>query len=433
MEMDQARVSRLITYIRQLRDNTDGRDKKALYLANQQDLLRVTPLEVFEIVYQIWQQGEPAAEILTYLDKAMNVFHRGLSRHVWQKPAPDSFIGTLRRENEAMLHHLERIRELLQSGDVLNSVGTLYRLTEALRPFNSHYLKKENILFPYMEQKMERFNGVAVMWALHDQTRMVLDETLALLKRMESQADCASVSDSDFEIAATFCSDTDNSVEEQTNALGMAFGRLLFAMHGLADKEEWILFPAIIDVFSPAEFAAMLEQSFDYGFPLIEDIPVRFDRSSEKEACPQETFPANAIATDAFFQSDTGNLDWEQLQLVFSALPVDLTVVDEDNKVRFFSKPKDRLFPRSPAIIGRDVSRCHPPDSVHVVEEIIEAFRAGRQNQASFWLMLKGRMILIRYVALRTDDGRYKGVLEVSQDITDIRMLEGQRRLLEWE
>jgi len=109
-----------------------------------------------------------------------------------------------------------------------------------------------------------------------------------------------------------------------------------------------------------------------------------------------------------------------------------MTFVDQHNKVRFFTRPKDRIFPRSPAIIGRDVNKCHPPDSVHVVEEIVEAFRRGERDTATFWIKIRDRMILIQYFAMRNEDGQYRGVLEVSQDITEIQALEGERRLLEW-
>jgi PAS domain S-box-containing protein len=119
--------------------------------------------------------------------------------------------------------------------------------------------------------------------------------------------------------------------------------------------------------------------------------------------------------------------------MIFNTLPVDMTFVDENNKVRFFSRPKDRIFPRSAAIIGRDVKNCHPPESVHVVEEIIDGFRSGERESAQFWIDIKGKKLLIQYFALRNSNGRYQGTLEVSQDITEIQKIEGQKRLLEWD
>ena len=119
--------------------------------------------------------------------------------------------------------------------------------------------------------------------------------------------------------------------------------------------------------------------------------------------------------------------------LFVNALPVDCTLIDEHNKVRYFTRPKDRIFPRSPAIIGRDVQNCHPADSVEVVNKIIDAFRNNERDVATFWIDMRGNKLLIQYFALRDMQGAYKGTLEVSQDITDIRKLEGQRRLLQWQ
>ncbi len=112
---------------------------------------------------------------------------------------------------------------------------------------------------------------------------------------------------------------------------------------------------------------------------------------------------------------------------------MDITIVDENDKVLFFNKAKDRFFPRSPAIVGRLVQNCHPPESVHIVEKIVEAFKIGKKDKADFWIQMKGKFILIQYFALRDENGNYKGVIEVSQDITEIRNLQGEKRLLNWE
>jgi DUF438 domain-containing protein len=147
----------------------------------------------------------------------------------------------------------------------------------------------------------------------------------------------------------------------------------------------------------------------------------------------QETSSLREALSDCLIRSETGTLTAEQALMIFSALPVDLSYVDEYNKLRYFSRPKDRIFPRSPAAIGRDVKNCHPPESVHIVEEIIDAFRSGKQDVVSFWIEVRGRFVLIQYFALRDAENSYRGVLEVSQDISDIRKLEGQRRLLQWD
>ena len=131
-------------------------------------------------------------------------------------------------------------------------------------------------------------------------------------------------------------------------------------------------------------------------------------------------------------QLDTGLLKPEQISLMLNHLPVDITFVDENDEVSYFSGAKHRIFPRSKAIIGRKVQNCHPPESVHIVNEIIAAFRSGEKEHAEFWIQMKGRFIHIRYFVLRNESGEYKGTIEVSQDVTEIRQLQGERRLLDW-
>jgi DUF438 domain-containing protein len=133
------------------------------------------------------------------------------------------------------------------------------------------------------------------------------------------------------------------------------------------------------------------------------------------------------------FSSSSGGLTPEQINLLLKNLPIDVTFVDETDTVAYYSAGAERVFPRSPAIIGRKVQNCHPPDSVHMVNRILEAFRSGRRAAAEFWIQLKGRFVYIRYFAVRDGEGYYKGCLEVSQDVTGIRGLQGEQRLLDWK
>ncbi len=452
MIYDLERVSRLADYVRGVLGQEDG---LGLYRAYQADLEAVSPHEAFAVFSGLLENGQTAAEILDILDKVINVFHKGLQKYTWTRPPAGSFAAVLRQENAALLERLDRMRTILIAGGANDQRLALLAALRELQAFNAHYLKKENILFPYMEQKAPRFSGLAIMWALHDEARRELKAAIALLA--DETADAADIN--------------------------VQIGQLFFAIHGLAIKEELILLPAASELFSPAEWAEMSRQSFDYGFPFIEP-PARPDhrpagetlagqtaggitgtsagtstgRSAGKsagqatdgsagiQAGSVENFTESGggaggmdnqqaaadVDSSLWLKTETGILNLEQVVLIFNALPVDLSFVDENNKVRFFSRPEERIFPRSPAIIGRDVRNCHPPASVAIVEEIVAAFRAGRQDRASFWIDLHGRKILIQYFALRDAAGTYKGVLEVSQDITGISQLTGERRLLDW-
>jgi DUF438 domain-containing protein len=189
----------------------------------------------------------------------------------------------------------------------------------------------------------------------------------------------------------------------------------------LIQKEELILYPVALKVLSSQQHDQMRKQSFELGFAFIDP--------------PVETIEHDSVQefSDWIYRSETGELTYEQLTMFVNALPVDCTLIDEHNKVRYFTRPKERIFPRSPAIIGRDVRNCHPADSVDVVNKIIEAFRNNQRDVATFWIDMRGKKLLIQYFALRNTHGDYKGTLEVSQDITEIQKLEGQRRLLQWE
>jgi hypothetical protein len=174
------------------------------------------------------------------------------------------------------------------------------------------------------------------------------------------------------------------------------------------------------EVVPEKELNSLFIESLEIGFPFYTpSITPEYDEKSKSEE--------NRI------DLETGNLTVEQIKLLFNHLPVDITFVDENDKVVYFSSPKKRIFPRSKAIIGRDVHNCHPPESVHVVEQIVNAFRNGKKDVASFWINMKGQQLLIQYFPVRDEEGKYRGVVEVSQEITEIRQLQGEKRLLDWE
>lgn len=198
-------------------------------------------------------------------------------------------------------------------------------------------------------------------------------------------------------------------------------GDIFFNMYAIKFREERILFPVASDFIPENRLNEHLSESLEIGFPYIN---------------PEMVAPeilANEPITSGEVDLKTGFLSAEQIRLVFNHLPVDITYVDENDKVKFFSTPEKRIFRRTNSIIGREVKNCHPPESVHVVEQIVEAFRNGTKDKASFWIQMKGEFILIQYFAVRDELGNYKGVVEVSQEITEIRELQGEKRLLDWE
>ena len=390
MNQDAGKIDRLKEYIRRLNTKEDGRK---LYLEYKDDITTVKPQDAFQVFHGLLQDGMTEKEILTFLDKIINVFHESLTSHTWKRPENDNFHTDLDHEKQALRKKTDHIKTIVKEPTSQMRREKLIPLIEELKEFYPHYTKKENILFPYLEKKLPRFEGLTIMWGLHDMVKDQVDNALVKLRDPGSD---------DHEV-------------------NVAIAELFFGILGIVKKEEIILFPAACEVLSEEEWHQMHRQSYDYSFPFI-----------QKEWEEEYIESAEEQLSDGRFRTETGELSFDQIKLIFDSLPVDMTFVDQHNKVRFFTRPKDRIFPRSPAIIGRDVNKCHPPDSVHVVEEIVEAFRRGERDTATFWIKIRDRMILIQYFAMRNEDGQYRGVLEVSQDITEIQALEGERRLLEW-
>lgn len=379
------KLSRLLAYIKAIEDN---QSTLAMYKLYESDILSVNHEELFILFDAILKEGHPPKDILRYLDKLIHVFSQSL---ILKKinVQEDSFLDHLTQENKALELRLNHIKSIL-----INSKGTfsqdLIPLFEELEVFALHYTKIQNILFPYLEKKGPHYSAVSIMWSLQDLTRKRLKDTIECLKLNKENIETSKV-----------------------------LGDYFFKVFGLIQKEELILYQLASSICTMDELDEMRAQSFEYGFTWIET-PIKKSYVSKP-------------LSNAFFATETGELSFEQLALFLDALPIDCTYVDEFNKVRYFNRPKDRIFPRSSSVIGRDVRNCHPAESVDVVDQIIEAFRKNEQSEANFWIEMKGKFLYIRYFALRDANGVYKGVLELSQEVSEIRSLKGQRRLLQWD
>lgn len=392
---ETARVEALLAFSMGMIQGGNGAELISKY---QEAIKHITPYDMLALEDEQLLKQVTVKEIKTSLDKVINVFYQSLASYQWEKPNSGTFLHTLMLENEALDLRLTRIKKILLEDDYPNNRMKLCQAFQELRVFMSHYEKKENILFPYFEKKVERYRALQVMWSLHDEIRTKLKQ---VIKQLETKK--------------TAYTDVKVTV-----------GKLFFLMYGMIQKENLVLFPVSQEMLTEGDHIAMQRQSYDYAFPFIDPPQMK------KE--PKQTL-ATLVANrqDVFFQSETGELSFEQLLMMLNKLPIDITFVDQDDKVRYYSNGPERIFPRSPAIIGRTVQNCHPPESVHVVEKIISGFKKGERDIARFWLELQGKFILIQYYALRDTNDVYCGVLEVSQDVTGIRQIKGQKRLLDWQ
>ncbi|KAB7881983.1 DUF438 domain-containing protein [Poseidonibacter ostreae] len=280
---------------------------------------------------------------------------------------------------------------------------TFYNIFNQICEVEKHFARKENQLFPYLE-KYGWTGPSQGMWAFHDQIR---EEIKALRKKVEQK-------------------DSHNILNESI--------ALFNSLDHLSQVEEGRLLPRALDMLSEDDWKEMYEGDKEIGWMFAAD-PVRYPEVKEDEYVHPSADKKKRklpFSLDNRTHYDEGYLTPEHVNFIFKFLPVDITYVDENDIVIFYNRGEDRVFPRSAGIIGREVKFCHPPKSVDQVLKILEEFKAGRQDTAEFWIQFKGKFIHIRYFAVRDEELNYKGVIEMSQDITDIKKLEGDKRLLDW-
>lgn len=315
-------------------------------------------------------------------------------------------VDTFKKENVALKKEIEKANNLIGTVNVLATdklpgfVLQLRTIFNALSDIDKHYKRKEYLLFPYLEKHLIT-GPPKVMWGKHDETRVFLNDTI---RELESPI---------------------TSVEQLTSIIDNNLKRTLELMDGMIMKEEEILFPMSMDTLTEDEWYKIYTETLEFGFCLI-------DPEDEWKPAGAIVEKQQYVESDAI-QLSSGSFDIKQLEALFLHIPIDITFVDADDKVRFFSHSPNRVFERNRSIIGRDVRMCHPPGSVNIVEQIISDFKSGKENKAVFWMSnFMGRFIYIEYSAVRDKEGNYLGVVEVTQDITQMRKLEGDQRLLSY-
>jgi len=372
-----------------IKDLHKGGDRKALTDRFQELIKDVAPTEIAQMEQKLIAEGMPEEEIKRLCDVHVEVFRSALDKKVMPGMPAGHPVHTYMLENrqaEAIITEIEHIEDLKKDKERLTT------LLDKITGIDRHFLRKENQLFPVLEAK--GISGPSkVMWALHDDIRAMLKDVKAKVK-----------------------ADAVKPLELKT---------LLTMLKDMIYKEEHILFPMTLDTLSDDDWAKVIAGEGEIGYAWI-----------EPEKGWQPTSAATQIEQMAgkvgSLNLDTGQLTVEQVNLLLTHLPVDISFVNENDEVIYYSNTEERIFPRSPGIIGRRVQNCHPPKSVDIVKKILDEFKSGNKDSADFWIQMRGRFIYIRYFAVRDSQGRYKGCLEVSQDVTGIRGLQGEQRLLDW-
>jgi hypothetical protein len=364
--------------------------------------------EVVLVEQQLIDEGLPAEEVLKLCDVHTEALKGAIDTSGAKQVPPGHPVHTFQQENRALSREVDELNKLYAAlaeadGDA-PAAGQLVDIRvhfNALMDVEKHYLRKENLVFPFLE-KHEITGPPTVMWGKHDETRALLK---AAFETLGAAGEC--------------------TVEEAQGLVDLVFRPASEAVDGMIDKEEQILLPMCLDTLSDQEWYEVYAGSDELGYCLV---------APGESWAPKGVTPAPADRQQTGrIRLPTGSFVPRELEAILNTIPFDVTFVDAEDTVRYFSHGRERIFARSKAILGRKVQFCHPPSSVETVQRILDDFRAGRQDHAHFWITLGGRFISIEYFALHDAGGTYLGTLEVSQDLTAKRALEGDRRLLTYD
>jgi DUF438 domain-containing protein len=364
--------------------------------------------EVVEVEQELIEEGLPEEEVLDLCDAHSAVLHGTVDLSA-SKSIPDGHpVDVLLEENKALKRLSDNTTEELlaikyrKGDDFSNAILKIRGAFNQLMDVDKHYQRKEYLIFPYLE-KVGITGPPKVMWGKHDEIRDLIKGSIEILLTPD-------LSKEDLLVSSEII--------------------LLPALKGVFEmtiKEEEILFPMLMDTLADGDWYEIQKQSLEIGYCL-------YDPQVEWKPEGIETEDINAMQKEGgSIQLPSGGFTAEELLAILNTLPVDMTFVDHNDKVKYFSQSSDRIFQRNRAILNRDVRHCHPPASAHIVDKIIDDFKSGRQTRAPFWINMKGKMIHIEYFALRNDSGEYLGTLEVSQDLTGYRELEGEQRILSYK
>ncbi len=365
------------------------------------------PLEIAKIEEELAKEGMKRDEMRKLCDVHMAIFKEQLEKQM-PNMKPSQPIAILMEEHKIMLQMMEKLTELsnkiLRVNDmryVTEEIHQVEHLAEDFTDAEKHYVREENVLFPIVEK-----HGVteppAIMWMEHDQIREQKKQLHNLIDYLNTLG---------FEKYK-------QQLWETCKALSALLSNHFY-------KENNILFPAAMSVVTEAEWVDVRREFDEIGYCC-------FTPPELTTTTPSATIAAQAPTAEGVQNFPTGNLTKEQLEALLNTLPVDVTFVDANDTVQYFNKPEKRFFVRTKAVIGRKVAMCHPQKSLHIVSRIVESFKSGKKNSADFWIPMNGRFLLIRFFAVRDDGGKYLGAIEVVQDLTELKKLEGEKRLLDW-
>jgi PAS domain S-box-containing protein len=404
-KMDEAKKKLLKEIIKQLPGGAPPEEIKEKF----KDVLKgVTSEDIVKVEQELVREGMPREELLKLCDVHMAVFAEQLEGQELHIPSGHP-IAILIEEHRIMSERAERLKILagmveeacdsVYVGDVLTE---LQSIAKDFQDSEKHYLREENVLFPLMEK-----HGIteppAVMWMEHDRIREIKRKFTSLVEKWNTM---------------TF--------EEFKKQLAKDTEPLCSLLPSHFYKENNILFPSALQVVGFEEWQEAREEFDEIGYCCF--TPPAATVKMQVEGREASVKPVSEEA----LKFETGSLTKEEVEGILDSLPIDISFVDTNDSVKYFNKAEKRIFVRTKAVIGRKVQMCHPQKSIHIVNRIVEAFKTGKKDSAEFWITMGGRLVHIRYFAVRDKKGKYLGTMEVTQDLTDIKKIEGEKRLLDW-
>ncbi|MFH1807803.1 MAG: DUF438 domain-containing protein [Pseudomonadota bacterium] len=403
----QDKKQKIATLASVIRGLHEGESPDSVKQRLKQLVQSTTSDEVVAMEQALMDDGMSVDEVRRMCDLHSQVLREVLDGDPLGSITPGHPIDVFRQENQALRVETAALRRLAQAirtpalpslpAEVL---GSLRSCVDRLIEVEKHYARKENLVFPLLEHK--GISGPSqVMWAKDDEVR----ELLKALR--EAVAEDASALD----------------MEGWRSVVDHLARPLADAVDEMMVKEEKVFLPTALEKLNAEDWAQVTAEGHRFGYCLITP-PATTDSAST----PDQSTTTDRGGTVRF---SAGALSPEQLRGLMTVLPLDLTFVDADDRVAFFTEGQ-RIFPRPSTVIGRQVQLCHPPRSMHIVQKILDDFRAGSHDQAEFWIQMHGRFVHIRYLAVRGDQDQYLGCLELTQDLTTQRALQGEQRLLSY-
>jgi len=366
-------------------------------------IVGVTTSDISEMEEALIKEGMPVENIQALCDVHAAVF-RGSIEEIHQENSPIDIAGhplnTLDLENKALQDLIEKkVKPDISDYKLKNNKENTNKLLEdfkQLLEIDKHYQIKEYLIFPLLE-KYGINAPPQVMWGVDDEIRNGIKSTIKILSKNEEKETLIA------------------EIEEIVNKIV----EMIY-------KEKDILFPLTIDFFTEDEWYKIYQEIEDIGHFLVKQegkwVPNRVDIEDNQDM--------KAGIEEGYVKFETGILSFKQLDLILDMLPVEVTFIDKDDTVKYFSHGEERIFTRTKAIIGRTVQNCHPPASIHIVNKMLEDFKSGEKDHEDFWIEMGEMFVYIKYFALRDKENKYVGTIEVTQNIKTLRELKGEKRLM---